>query len=111
MRGGETMAKCKAKHTNPQIPDEEFYCPNCGKYPDDGGLCIDDPDPDSLDDCPLLHTNDVLRCYHCDYECMGDDLADLARRYKRKNKLVTCPCCNGKGVVTSKIAGMYKRKG
>ena len=64
-----------------------------------GGLdyfAIDDTDPDCNPDCALLHNNDVLHCYNCDYETTG---RVFVNKLKKKQGLIKCPHCKGKGVV------------
>jgi ssDNA-binding Zn-finger/Zn-ribbon topoisomerase 1 len=92
---------CPAKHTVPQIPEEDWCCPKCGKPAIDkktqtNGWVIDEPDPEALDDCNALHDKDMLFCYACDYGMSGKS---YAKHYAKKKSLVTCPHCKGTGVV------------
>ena len=107
------MMECKAKHTKHQPNEEEFRCPKCGADPDgkdirgkivdsgelgilgSGGFVIRDPDPDSLEDCGLLHASDNLYCYACGYDTTG---RSFANKLAKRSNLVTCPCCNGSGL-------------
>ena len=63
--------RCEGKHTVYQPTDDEWLC-------------------------PLLHNQDRIICYACDHGTTGIRFAGAI--LKRKN-LVTCPCCNGKGIV------------
>jgi hypothetical protein len=88
---------CTRKHTAYQPADSEWKCPQCGKGPEDNGLCNDSSSDDGEVECPKLHKDDYLKCYACDYDCSG---ADFARRLVKKNNLVTCPTCKGKGCIS-----------
>lgn len=89
--------KCLEKHTSIQIPDDEWVCPKCGVGPEgkrgkDGFIIEDGPNLS----CNLLHNNDELWCGCCEYRTSGKT---LAAQYIKKNNLVTCPHCKGKGLV------------
>ena len=91
---------CTAKHTKYQPTDEEWKCPKCGaKAHNEESLeegWIIDISSEFSEDCDLLHEDDELCCYTCQYACSGKAFA--AKVAKQKN-LVTCPCCKGKGWV------------
>jgi len=83
--------KCTARHTKYQPMGEEFKCPQCGEmhpyfYIDESENC----------DCELLHVDDFAVCEKCSYSCDG---ASLARQLKRIASLITCPTCNGRGLI------------
>lgn len=92
------MSNCTAKHTIPQVSDEDFRCHVCGATPEDG-FAVDYPDPDSDVDCTLLHDRDEIVCTNCNQSWTG---RQFITRYKRKQNLVACPHCHGKGVVKLK---------
>jgi hypothetical protein len=65
---------CLAKHTTFQVSDEDWKCPCCGATVDD--FWVDEPDPDSSVECPLLHKGDSLRCFKCGESISGWNFAD-----------------------------------
>lgn len=84
---------CPHKHTKYQPTDEEWKCPKCGATAVDGFIIEDGPNED---ECPSLHNDDFIRCSRCDYETSGKAFAAYVMK---KNSLVPCPCCKGKGMV------------
>lgn len=101
---------CGYKHTKYQPTDEEWRCPKCGAGFEDksGGFVIWDGVSDNEEgECQLLHVDDYLKCQKCGYDCQGKDFAAYV---VKKNSLVSCPCCKGKGFVknVSSVAGLSK---
>lgn len=92
---------CNARHTKYQPTDEEFRCPKCGAGPEEGFI-IDDSPEDADSDCGLLHEDDCIVCNNCktehhrDTDYSGKSYAALM---VKKNNLVPCPHCKGKGLV------------
>lgn len=82
--------KCLAKHL-PDVPDEEFVCPKCGA--ESGDWCID---YSHNQDCTQLVADDDLICSKCGH---GESAKDFVARWKKAKSLVTCPTCQGSGVV------------
>ena len=81
---------CTRKHTKYQHPDDEpWVCPKCGS--DTFAL-----DSDSDEACDLIHNNDWVNCYECDY---GASATEFSKLMMRKQNMIECPCCKGKGVV------------
>lgn len=106
------MNTCGAKHTKYQPADDEWKCPRCGipvqTEGGNDGFIIADPAYNSSCECELLHEHDILACAVCEYDISGRAFAN--RIHKAKN-LVTCPCCNGKGLVDgSKVNSNKKGK-
>lgn len=89
---------CPHKHTKYQPTDAEWRCPKCGAT-DKQGFVINEGPSDG--DCALLHGDDGLRCFGCGYEMTG---MAFATYLVRKNSLVPCPACNGKGLVKKESA-------
>ena len=87
---------CIAKHTRYQPTEEDWKCPKCKKGHEENGLCIDYPDETADDACEKLHEADALRCYGCGYEASG---RTFAAKLEKLHNLVTCPHCQGKGLV------------
>jgi hypothetical protein len=86
--------KCNQKHAKYQPTDKDWVCPVCnGKR--ENGVYVD-VWCDGSDDCDLLHDDDELCCYSCDWESTGKA---FARFLIKKKSLVPCKCCNGKGFV------------
>lgn len=84
---------CKAKHTMYQPLDEEWACPKCGETKE---FVVDVRSDGYGEECGLLHNDDDLYCYTCDYRVTGKQ---FAKKLQNKNKLTTCPCCKGRGLV------------
>lgn len=94
----EVKKVCTFKHTKYQPTDEEFHCPKC-KAPG-GDFCVDDG-PNL--ECDLLHDEDILNCYGkggagCPAE-YGITGKAFAAALVKKNNLVPCKHCKGKGLV------------
>lgn len=88
------MSTCQHKHTKYQPTDEEWRCPKCGASYDDGEEFVI---WDAVgEDCSLLHDEDYLKCQKCGYETTGKRFAAYV---VKKNSLIPCPTCKGKGVV------------
>lgn len=102
------MSTCNAKHTSPQIPDADWKCPKCGAKADafDKAFIVEESADDASDDCVMLHDHDLLHCYNCDYQTTGKA---FAARYAKQQDLVKCPCCKGKGVVSSSHAAKMEK--
>jgi hypothetical protein len=83
--------ECLYKHTKYQPTNEEWACPKCNA-PVGEFYVASGPDQD----CLLLHTDDCLVCMKCDFSISGQAFAN---RVVKKQNLVPCPCCNGKGFV------------
>ena len=91
------MKTCEFKHTDVQVSDDEWVCPNCGvgleaSKGEDGWIIVDSPNLE----CEKLHVNDELECCACGKVMSG---AEYAEWLKNKGELIECPCCKGKGVV------------
>ncbi len=90
---------CGAKHTAYQPTEAEWRCPKCGA--DSSGFYIEDPTEEAEEGCELLHEKDGLYCYTCPMK--GDPYAAsgkvFAAALAKKNNLVCCPTCKGKGTV------------
>jgi len=87
---------CKAKHVKYEPTDEEWCCPNCG-----AGITYFTVWESVSDDdyCKLVHNNDFCSCENCGYECSGKEVSDF---FIKKNSMVPCSCCKGKGLVKRK---------
>ncbi len=81
---------CKGKHVKYEPTDEEWCCPKCRS-----GNNYFTVWPD-VDDCDKLHNKDYCSCIRCGYECSGKEVSDF---FIKKNSMVPCPCCKGKGMV------------
>jgi hypothetical protein len=95
------MKKCKIKATKYQPSLDEFKCPDCGC----GAPVFHIYESECHDDCDKVHNSDLLVCKgiladggHCVYERSGKSFANAVAK---KAKLITCPCCLGKGMVES----------
>lgn len=92
------MIQCIAKPVKYEPSQEEFKCPNCGAP--SGEFYIDDSECDP--ECERLHDTDYLRCagkkngYPCGYETSGKAFSAML---VKKNSMVKCEHCNGKGMV------------
>jgi len=82
--------QCDVSHTKYQ--PKNFRCPQCDAVPP--YFIIDYPAEDAHDECEALHVNDELRCESCGWVGLG---TDMARKMKKKENAVQCPCCKGKG--------------
>jgi Zn finger protein HypA/HybF involved in hydrogenase expression len=85
---------CHAKHTVYQPKDEDWKCPKCGA--NNEHFTIIDPTPEADGDCVLLHATDECECTECGYGGAG---VSVARALMKKENLVPCPHCKGRGVV------------
>lgn len=96
-----TASRCPAKHTKPQIPDEDFKCPKCGTTPDteEHQFYIQEPSEQADPNCPLLHDADGLGCDKCNYGVSGKRFAAV---YAKQQRLVSCEHCKGTGLVEMK---------
>jgi len=97
---------CSRKHTVPQIPDEYWKCSKCGEV---DNFVLEPPEgmEDKDEDCPLLHDDDDCVCYSCGNATTAKR---FAASFAKKNDLVACPCCAGKGLLPSKKAASIKEK-
>jgi hypothetical protein len=86
--------RCKIKHTLYQPLDENWVCPKCGCGPD--VFYIDESPVDSDEGCLLLHDDDAIRCDACESGWSGKAVAKLMQK---RDDVVPCPCCKGKGTV------------
>jgi hypothetical protein len=100
----EARKACNAKHTKYQPTEAEFCCPKCDAKV--GDLCIDEPDGEANPLCPDLHEGDGVACYGKNgkgcparYGASGKTFAALIAK---KNDLVPCECCKGKGFMPRK---------
>ena len=101
---------CQAIHTQFQCSDAEFKCPECEKSAEDEpqGLVIYENNDDTVDpSCSDLHPDDYLLCHDCGYETNGRAFSNYMLK---KQDLVPCPCCKGKGTVPSGKAKRWKAK-
>jgi hypothetical protein len=87
---------CPVKHTKYQPTDEDFACPKCGATPDSDEGFYSEFSPDGAEDCPMLHDDDELRCYRCDYTTSGKRFAISIAKAKN---MVKCPHCKGAGLI------------
>lgn len=90
---------CVAKHVKYEPKDEEWTCPKCGSGID--SFVIEECDSESDDVCMRLHDKDFLKC-ECGYSTSGRAFSNLV---VRKNSLVPCPHCKGKGFVRNEKSG------
>jgi len=96
----------KWDHVKVQIPDEDWKCPGCGSLADidgDDGWTVEDC---VNYDCELLHNSDTIVCEQCGFGMTGKEYSEW---YAKKSVIVTCPCCNGSGVVDKKVAKKIER--
>lgn len=85
---------CLATHTKYDPSTDDFNCPECGAKA--GDFAIDEPVDDVAKDCERLHNGDYLRCYKCGFNTTG---RAFAQRLTKKNSLVPCEHCKGRGMV------------
>jgi len=83
---------CLGKHTDFQPTDDEWICPGCGATQPD--FYVDSSD---YMDCERVHTDDLVVCDACGYSKSG---SWAMKALLKKLSMVTCPTCNGKGVVS-----------
>ncbi len=83
---------CPHKHTAYQPTNDHWRCPKCGSRDFESAPEFEF----SEDDCGMLHTKDYCQCNGCGYYASG---AVVAKRLAALDKVKTCPCCNGRGVV------------
>lgn len=100
------MTACQAKHSFPDIPDKDWLCPKCGadngENNEEHMFVIEDSAEGSNDDCGLLHDKDSLSCT-CGYGTTGKKFAALyKKKLENERNLITCPVCNGKGMICGK---------
>jgi hypothetical protein len=96
------------------IPDEQWACPKCGTRKP--GILVYDPNYE-YEEAPLADEGWLVM--KADVECEalvdGDQcgwygtVRQVYNQLTKKNNLVECPCCKGRGVVTSKVAEKFKR--
>lgn len=91
------MSGCIGSHTKYQPRKGEWKCPKCGS----DNWIIEEPSDLSGSDCELLHEDDELVCLDCSHGRSGKTFA--AKLQKAAN-MVTCPHCNGSGLVISEVA-------
>jgi len=89
--GGYKMGKCRMKHTEFQIDNEHWKCPSCGAGQESFYIISS-----INDDCPLIHPDDEVICDHCKLSMYGEEVVKLIMK---KEDLVPCPFCDGKGLV------------
>jgi transcription initiation factor TFIIIB Brf1 subunit/transcription initiation factor TFIIB len=94
------MDACKFKHTKYEPTEEEFMCPKCGAKV--GHFCIDEG-PNM--DCDQLHDEDNIVCYGVDGKGCPAEYGTTGKKFVawllKKNDMVPCECCKGKGFVRS----------
>lgn len=89
--------KCTRKHTKYQVEDTDWSCPECGATSDRGeGNFVLESDAVTADECSLMHMDDHVVCYACDYSASANGYAN---RVKKQKNLVPCPHCKGNGFV------------
>lgn len=89
--------KCTRKHTKYQVEDADWACPECGATSDKGdGNFVLESEALTADECPLMHMDDYVVCYACNYTASANSYAN---RVQKQKNLVPCPCCKGKGFV------------
>lgn len=90
------MSICQHKHTKYQPTNEEWRCPRCGATAEQGFIIYESiNDMDNIE-CELLHPEDYLHCGKCGLDTSGKAFAAFV---VKKNSLVVCPTCKGKGMV------------
>ena len=92
--GGTAEMVCDLKHTKPNIDGADWKCPKCGSK----DWFIDDA-VEGSEDCDLVHPDDGLRCSDCGHETSG---RAFTAAFVRKQNLVPCAACHGKGYVNGK---------
>lgn len=90
------MSICPHKHTKYQPTDEEWRCPKCGATAQEGFIIYESINDMDTIECELLHPEDFLFCEKCNLETSGKAFAAFV---VKKNSLVICPTCKGKGMV------------
>lgn len=89
---------CQFKHTAYQPTEKEFSCPKCKAKC--GDFCIDEG-PNM--ECPALHVDDILNCYGKEVNCgYGVSAKAFVTNLVKKQNLVACTHCKGKGFVPKK---------
>ena len=83
---------CKRKHVKYEPTEEDWRCPKCHKGCE--SFTLDSELSDG--ECELLHEDDTVQCFECGYTSTGKKISAL---FAKKNNVVTCPCCKGKGWV------------
>lgn len=91
-----TKMICKGKHVKYEPTEAEWLCPNCGAAEGDFCLSAYDVDENADEECELLHETDLIECVRCHKSIRGKALSAFV---VKKNSLVQCPCCKGKGYV------------
>jgi uncharacterized protein YbaR (Trm112 family) len=99
---------CEAKHVKYEPGKDEWACPKCGEvelfYVD---VNVED---ETDEECELLHEADLIVCDKCTKTITGKAFSALL---VKKNNMVVCPCCKGKGYVVddrkSKVEGRHRR--
>lgn len=89
------METCNAKHVIFQPNDEQWKCPKCSSDADNG-FVIYSSQEDADSDCGLIHPNDEIQCDNCGSLWYGTKLSSILAK---KNNVVPCPTCKGKGCV------------
>lgn len=87
------MSACRAKHANPDIPEQDWCCPKCGD--DDFGQY--DFLEGQSDECPKTHAQAYYGCNGCGYSASG---TTVARNFAKRKSLVRCEACKGAGYVS-----------
>jgi len=84
---------CTRKHTKYQIEAADWACPKC----DNGdGFFLESDSLSEDDDCSLMHMDDYVVCYACNYSASANS---FAKHVQKKKNMIQCPCCKGKGFV------------
>jgi hypothetical protein len=100
VKGVKLMNKdCMVKHTAYQPTEDKWLCPKCGAggtTPESEGMVISSSADDATGDCVLLHPDDEVECMACGYAWSGRSLASAL---KKRDNVITCPTCSGKGTV------------
>jgi hypothetical protein len=79
--------------------DDKFFCPRCGKGPEEEGLFIEDkvcPQDRTAQwsECEVLHRGDLCVCDSCGW---SGTATRVAAAYKKKHNLKPCQHCGGTG--------------
>lgn len=85
-------------HTEFDPPNEVFNCPKCKATC--GTFYIESHHDCGDEECEKLHKKDELSCMTCGYATTG---AKFANHLVKTMNLVTCPCCEGKGMIIKDV--------
>lgn len=96
------------------IPDSMWKCPKCGKG--EPGELVYDPGYE-YEEAPLAEDGWLVMGASVECEAKDEEgkpcawygaVRQVYNRLTKKLDIVTCPCCKGKGVVSTKVAAKFK---